>query len=190
MALETQDIEYIKAHLGEWLAEQSLGKPPAVYEVELRERMVRVEEELKHQRELMREGFNQIDQRFEAMQVNFDKRFEAMQANFDKRFEQIDQRFEAMQANFDKRFEQIDQRFEAMQANFDKHFEQIDKRFEQIDKRFEQHDQRFEQQDKRFEAMQQDIRELQRRMDRFMIWSFGTTIGVGGVVIGVLKVWL
>jgi len=35
------DIAYIKAHLGEWLAEQSLGKPPAVYEIELLERMVR-----------------------------------------------------------------------------------------------------------------------------------------------------
>ena len=48
MALAQEDIEFIKAHLGEWLAEQSLGKPPMVYEIELRERMVRVEEELKH----------------------------------------------------------------------------------------------------------------------------------------------
>jgi len=48
MALAKEDIDFIKQHLGEWLAEQSLGKPPAVYEIELRERMVRVEEELKH----------------------------------------------------------------------------------------------------------------------------------------------
>jgi hypothetical protein len=34
------------------------------YELELRERIVRVEEELKHQRELMLEGFKQIDKRF------------------------------------------------------------------------------------------------------------------------------
>lgn len=53
MALAQEDIDYIKAHLSDWLAEQSLGKPPVVYEIELRERMVRVEEELKHQRELM-----------------------------------------------------------------------------------------------------------------------------------------
>ena len=57
MALAQEDIQFIKDHLGAWLAEQSLGKPPAVYEIELRERMVRVEEELKHQRELIREGF-------------------------------------------------------------------------------------------------------------------------------------
>ncbi|NEX17162.1 MAG: hypothetical protein C1943_11150 [Halochromatium sp.] len=121
MTLAQEDIEFIKAHIGDWLAEQSLGKPPAVYEIELRERMVRVEEELKHQRELMREGFALMD-----------KRFEAMQANMDQRFEQVD---------------------------------------------------------KRFESVQQDIRNLQQRMDSFMRWSFGITIGVGGVIIGVLKLW-
>jgi chromosome segregation ATPase len=124
MALAQEDIDFIKTHLGEWLAEQSLGKPPAVYELELRERMVRVEEELRHQRELIREGFVQME-----------------------------------------------------------------KRFEQVDKRFEQVDKRFEQVDKRFESVQQDIRNLQQRMDSFMRWSFGITIGVGGVIIGVLKLW-
>jgi hypothetical protein len=121
MALAQEDIAFIKQHIGEWLAEQSLGKPPAVYEIELRERMVRVEEELRHQRELMREGFAQMDKRFEAMQTSMN--------------------------------------------------------------------QRFEQVDKRFESVQQDIRGLQQRMDSFMRWSFGTTVGVGGVIIGVLKFW-
>jgi len=49
--LAKEDIAYIedriKSQLGEWLAELSLGKPPVVYEIELRERMVRIEEELK-----------------------------------------------------------------------------------------------------------------------------------------------
>jgi chromosome segregation ATPase len=142
MALEQDEIQFIKDHLGEWLAEQSLGKPPAVYEIELRERMVRVEEELRHQRELMREGFAQMDQRHRELR-------------------------------------------EDMQARF----EQVDKRFEQVDKRFEQVDKRFEQVDKRFESVQQDIRELQRRMDRFMLWSFGTTVAVGGVVVSLVKFW-
>jgi DNA anti-recombination protein RmuC len=114
MALAQEDIEFIKRHLGEWLAEQSLGKPPAVYEIELRERMVRVEEELKHQRELMREGFDQIDRRFEAMQANIDRRFEQV----DKRFEQVDKRFEQV----DKRFEQMDRRFDEMLKRHDRHF--------------------------------------------------------------------
>ena len=100
MALAQEDIAFIKAHLGEWLAEQSLGKPPVVYEIELRERMVRVEEELKHQRELMRQGFEQMDKRFEQV----DKRFEAMQASMDKRFEQMDKRFDEMLKRHDQQF--------------------------------------------------------------------------------------
>ena len=122
MSLAQEDIEFIKQHLGEWLTEVSPGKPPAVYEIELRERMVRVEEALKHQGELIQQLIQQMD----------------------------------------KRFEQVDKRFE-----------QMEKRFEQVDKRFEQMDQRFA--------------ELQRRMDRFMFWSLGMTLTVGGIVIAVLK---
>ncbi len=46
MSLQAEDIEFIKTHIAEWLADQSLARPPAVYEVELRERLVRVEETL------------------------------------------------------------------------------------------------------------------------------------------------
>ena len=114
MALAEQDIAFIKQHLGEWLAEVSLGKPPAVYEIELRERMIRVEEELKHQRELMQQGFVMMDKRFEELQHQMDKRFDA------------------------------------------------------VDKRFE---------------------EITRRLDRFMVWSFSTTVTVGGLVVAILKLW-
>jgi hypothetical protein len=114
MNLGSEEIQFIRDHLGEWLAEQSLGKPPLVYEIELRERMVRVEEELKHQRELIKTLLEQMDKRFDAV----DKRFEAMQKH-------------------------MDQRFEA----------------------------------------------LTRRIDRFMIWSFATTLTVGGLVVAALKLW-
>jgi len=103
MALAQEDIDFIKNNLGLWLAEQSLGKPPVVYEIELRERMVRVEEELKHQRELMRQGFEMMERRFEQVE---------------KRFEQIDKRFEQV----DKRFEQVDKRFDEMLRRHDRHF--------------------------------------------------------------------
>ena len=139
MALAEQDIEFIKQHLGEWLTEVSLGKPPAVYEIELRERMIRVEEELKHQRELMQQGFAMMDKRFEEMQHQIDKRFDA-----------------------------VDKRFEEMQQQMDKHFEAVDKRFEAMDKRFE---------------------EITSRLDRFMVWSFSTTVTVGGLVVAILKLW-
>ena len=49
-----------------------------------------------------------------------------------------------------------------------------------MDKRFEQVDKRFEQVDKRFDA-------ITTRMDRFMIWSFATTVSVGGIVIAAIK---
>ena len=98
MALQEEDLTYIKEHLGEWLAECSLGKPPAVYEIELRERMVRVEEELKHQRELIKEILVAMDKRFDAMQVQMDKRFDAV----DKRFEAVDKRFDALIRRIDR----------------------------------------------------------------------------------------
>ena len=62
MSLAQEDIEFIKQHLGEWLTEVSLGKPPAVYEIELRERMVRVEEALKHQGGLIQQLIQQMEE--------------------------------------------------------------------------------------------------------------------------------
>ncbi len=94
MALASEDLEtvgkYVKDNISDWLAEKSYAKPPQVYEIELRERMVRVEEELKNQRELMKQGFELSEKRFEQMQINIDKRFEQV----DKRFEQVDKRFD------------------------------------------------------------------------------------------------
>ena len=124
--------EHVKLHLAEWLAERSFGQPLAGYEVEIRERIVRVEEELRHQRDLIWQGFERMDKRFVEMREDMDKRFE-----------------------------------------------QVDKRLEQVDKRFEQMERRM---DTRFDA-------LIRRMDRFMIWSFGITVTAVGTVITVLKWW-
>lgn len=104
MALAKEDIDYIKAHLSDWLAEQSLGKPPVVYEIELRERMVRVEEELKHQRELMHEGFKRMDKRFERVE----KRLEEQRAETNKRFDE--QRAETAKG-FDEALKRQDKHF-------------------------------------------------------------------------------
>jgi len=140
MTIAESDLEqigtYVRNHMGEWLAQLSLGKPPAVYEIELRERMVRVEEAL-HQTNL------RLEQGFQLM---------------DKRFEQVDKRFEQIE----RRFEQVDKRFELMEKRID----QIDKRIDQIDKRL-------------------DLMTL--RIDRFMVWSFGTTVSVGAIVIAAIK---
>lgn len=105
MALAEEDIQFIKDHLAEWLAEQSLGKPPAVYEVELRERMVRVEEDLKRQRD-----------RIEGLSVQMDSRFDQLEQRFEQRFEQMDKRFEQV----DRRFEQLDKRLDDQGKRMDR----------------------------------------------------------------------
>ena len=65
--------------------------------------MALAEEELKHQRELMRQGFEQVDKRFEQVE---------------KRLEQIDKRFEQV----DNCFEQVDQRLNEMLKRHDRQF--------------------------------------------------------------------
>jgi len=97
---------YVREHLGTWIRDVS---PPATI-VQLDpvylERIVRVEEELKSQRELMKQGFEAMEKRFEAV---------------DKRFEQVDKRFEQV----DKRFEAVDKRFEGLREDSNIRFEQM-----------------------------------------------------------------
>ncbi|MDA3951683.1 MAG: hypothetical protein PF508_20925, partial [Spirochaeta sp.] len=91
--------EYVKQHLPEWTRETGTPGVEASTaeelrrEIDIRERIVRVEEELKTSRELMREGFTAVDRRFEAI----DKRFEDQAASFNARFEDMNSRFTDMQ---------------------------------------------------------------------------------------------
>lgn len=159
MALAQEDIEQIQNLIRENISERLLAQNVNVrYELDLRERTIRVEEELKHQRELMLEGFKQMEKRFEQV---------------DKRFEQID-----------KRFEQIDKRFELIE----KRFEQIDKRFEQVERRFEQIDKRFEQVDKRFEQVHSEIMAIHSEIKLLMRWGVGTLLAIASLVVAVLRV--
>ena len=100
-----EDIEQI-----ERLVEQVIARQPEKlnanvrYELDLRERTVRVEEELKHQRELMIQGFDTMGKRFEQV----DKRFEQV----DKRFEQVDKRFEDMRKDMNTGFVEMNRRLD------------------------------------------------------------------------------
>ena len=91
MELSPQALEqiglYVRGNLGTWFREANLER-----EMDLRDRTLRVEEELKTQRELMREGFAQTEKRFEQIE---------------KRFEMVDKRFEDMQHNMDRRFDEV-----------------------------------------------------------------------------------
>jgi len=150
MAIAKEDLDQIKHHFAEWANEWAsdtqFSTVPGRFGTDMLERMVRVEESLTHQMELIKQIIQETQQRFELV----DKRFELME----------------------KRFEQIDGRL----LQIDRHFEQMDRRFEQMDRRVEQIDRRFE--------------ELTQRMDRFVVWSFGTTLATGGIVISVIKLWV
>jgi len=166
MALAQEDIEQIQELIRQSiLATPEVGNANVRYELELRERTTRVEEELKHQRELMLTGFAQMEKRFEQV----DKRFEQV----DKRFEQVDKRFEQMHSDLNKRFEQVDKRFEQMHSDLNKRFEQVDKRLEQIDRQLEK--------------QSQAIMDIHQEIKLQMRWSFGVLLGVGGLVVGILK---
>ncbi len=98
------------------------------YDIQLIERMTRIEEELRSQREL-------ILKQNETMQFGF--------TQMDKRFEQVDKRFESMQKQMDERFTAVDKRFEMMQKSMDNRFEQVDKRFDDVNKRFDDVNKKF-----------------------------------------------
>ena len=136
------DKELIRKLIKEELEAFSIKKDKELKEFSILERIIRVEEELKAQRELFLERFIAIDKRFETV----DKRFEAV----DKRFEAVDKRFEAI----DRRFEAVDKRFEELIGYMNKRFEAVDKRFEELigymNKRFETVDKRFDDMNKRF----------------------------------------
>jgi hypothetical protein len=80
--------QYVKSHFSEWLRE-SMPRYSRDYEIDLRERVIRVEEELKSQREIMMRGFDQVDKRFAQVDKRFDEQRETMKFGF----EQINKRF-------------------------------------------------------------------------------------------------
>ena len=94
--------EYVKSHLKEWIAESGAnivaGAAKGVdsdkselseigdesfalrrRELDLVERVVRVEDELKNLREVMEERFQKVDERFEAQRELMDERFDHME---------------------------------------------------------------------------------------------------------------
>ncbi len=107
MALAQAEFQQIETFLYETFpaifASQDSPGLSARYEIDLRERIVRVEEELRNQRELMQEQFKLSE-----------KRFEDMHKYMDKRFEQVDKRFEDMHKYMDKRFEDMNAKFRMM----------------------------------------------------------------------------
>ncbi len=86
------------------------------------ERAVRVEEELKHQRELLIDFRADVNRRFE----DIDKRFE----DVNRRFEDMNKRFEDVNKRFDDMFKYL----EMSREDSNKRFEDMNTRFDSVDK--------------------------------------------------------
>ncbi|HPJ15333.1 MAG TPA: hypothetical protein PLE16_12950 [Spirochaetota bacterium] len=167
MELTKEQLEqigsYIESNFDRFSAKSNVVQLRS-YDIQLIERMTRIEEELRSQRELilkqnetMQFGFAQMDKRFESMQKQMDKRFESMQKQMDERFEsmqkQMDERFESTLKQIDERFTASDRRFEMMQKSMESRFEQVDKRFDDANKRFDDVNKRFDDVNKKFSMM-------------------------------------
>ena len=98
--------DYVKGNLRSWLEETGFRQPAPdpVSNTYLLERVVRVEDELKAQRELMAVRFDAMDRRFEDVLGRMDDRFEA-----------VDKRFEDILGRMDERFAAADKRTSLLQ---------------------------------------------------------------------------
>ena len=117
-AFEQRLTGFLKENLAELLTSEGLSRPARVYEIELRERLVRVEEAIKHQGELIQKTLDFMDVRFGAMDRRFeavDKRFEELREDMNTRFEAVDKRFEELREDMNTRFEAVDRRFNSLQ---------------------------------------------------------------------------
>ena len=136
MTLSDDQLEqigrYVRNNLPQWIS----TLPPQTVQVTdpvLLERMVRVEEELKAQRELMVDRFEAMDKRFEEQLEHSKQQFAAV----DKRFEAVDKRFEEQLEHSKQQFAAVDKRFEEQLEHSRQQFAAVDKRFEDMNKRFD-----------------------------------------------------
>ena len=94
---EIAEVKHIvQQALEEYSPNASAVSPPALVfrhnELELLDRIVRVEEELKYLREDSNKNFAQVEKRFAETQANTDKRFAEMLANTNTQFAQAENR--------------------------------------------------------------------------------------------------
>ncbi|MDA3949067.1 MAG: hypothetical protein PF508_07550 [Spirochaeta sp.] len=110
---------------------------------------------------VVREGFAQMERRFEDVNRRFD--------DMNKRFDDVNKRFE----DVNRRFEDVNNRFE----DFNTRFEDINTRFEDINTRFEDVNTRFEDVNRRFD-------DVNKRFTQLMWWT-GILFGSLHVVLAI-----
>ncbi len=165
--------------------------PPTVKEhfgEDVAEDFARWLDETFQQRAVGRDEYREVLSRLDVLEEglnHMDKRFDLLTEHVDERIDHVEEKFEArltgMEERFEERFEQIDQRFEQI----DQRFEQIDQRFEQVDSRFEGMETRF---DKRFESMDTKLDRMNDRILSMTRWLIGLVALFGSLVTALLAV--
>jgi predicted transcriptional regulator len=154
-AEQMEIVDYVKNHFIEWMEEkhvfpfpQNAAQNKSSYDPLLMERMVRVEEGIKHQNENLEKMMIQSDKRFAEVNENMNRRFEEVNENMNRRFEEVNEnmnrRFEEVNENMNRRFaevnETMDRRFTEVNETMDRRFTEVNEnmngRFEFMDKRF------------------------------------------------------
>ncbi|SDN51451.1 hypothetical protein SAMN04488516_102361 [Desulfonauticus submarinus] len=134
-------------------------------------------DEMKFNQNLFREELKEFKREVKEGFENVDKRFDEFKSDVNMRFEQVD-----------KRFEQVDKRFDEFKKDINDRFIQVDKRFEQVDKRFEQVDKRFEQMIGAIDRLTDRLEYRDRDQRNFTLRMFSISIAVS--ILGVLGAFL
>jgi hypothetical protein len=133
MALGESELErigdYVRGNLYGWLTDVA---PQMVVGPQLLERSVRIEEELKQQREIMDRRFAESDRRFAELSKQMNRGFDDVNRRFDDvnlRFEDVNLRFEDMNKRFDESSRQTSERFAEASRQTSERFAELHKRF-------------------------------------------------------------
>ena len=110
---------YVQDHLPEWMdGERSPGSGPREARDESRERLIRLEEAISRQGDLIEKMLHQMDMRFE--QTN--RRIDDMNRLMAIRIEQVNRRIDELTLQMNIRFEQMEDRIERVDKRISRMF--------------------------------------------------------------------
>ena len=110
---------YVQDHLPEWMdGERSPGSGPREARNESRERLIRLEEAISRQGDLIEKMLHQMDMRFE--QTN--RRIDDMNRLMAIRIEQVNRRIDELTLQMNIRFEQMEYRIERVDKRISRMF--------------------------------------------------------------------
>ncbi|MBF9018012.1 MULTISPECIES: hypothetical protein [unclassified Oceanispirochaeta] len=136
-------IDYVKDHLKNWMEEKRIIPFPdrdTSINPQLLERMVRVEEGIKHQNTNLEKMMIQMDQKFEIIDKRFAENREDMNTRFNDARIDMNTRFETMDMKFTEHREDMNTRFNDARVDMNTRFTAMDNRYtdmrEDMNKRF------------------------------------------------------